>query len=70
MLAPARIHWSADGWRTVRDLDTVASAFGIHVADLPVEGEAAGAAVDFTFFWPEAGHWENVDFSVRIEKPA
>jgi glucoamylase len=67
VLAPARIHWSIDGWKTFRDTEATENVFGIHVADLPVEALGAGAAVDFTFFWPEAGRWENVDFSVRIE---
>jgi glucoamylase len=66
-LAPARIRWSLDGWRSARDSDTAENAFGIHVLDLPVESQAPGTTVDFTFFWPEAGHWENLDFSVRIE---
>ncbi|MDN5925813.1 MAG: glucan 1,4-alpha-glucosidase [Hyphomicrobiales bacterium] len=66
-LAPARIHWSLDGWTTVNDTETTANIFGIHVADLPVDMVKAGAAIDFTFFWSEAGHWENLDFSVRIE---
>jgi glucoamylase len=70
VLAPARIHWSIDGWASVRDTGTAENPFGLHVADLPVETLAAGAAIDFTFFWTEVGHWENVDFSVRIEKPA
>jgi glucoamylase len=70
VLAPARIHWSIDGWASVRDTGTAENLFGLHVADLPAEALAAGAAIDFTFFWTEAGHWENVDFSVRIEKPA
>jgi len=67
VLAPARVHWSADGWTTVHDSATADNAFGLHVVDLPLEKAAAGTAVDFTFFWPEVGHWENSDFSVRFE---
>jgi glucoamylase len=70
VLAPARIRWSIDGWRSARDSDTAENAFGIHVLDLPVESQAPGTTVDFTFFWPEAGHWENSDFSIRIEPAA
>jgi glucoamylase len=70
VLAPARIHWSSDGWASAGDVETVENVFGLHVADLPAEKLAEGMAVDFTFFWPEAGHWENADFSVRIEPAA
>ncbi|TJW49122.1 MAG: hypothetical protein E5W83_00365 [Mesorhizobium sp.] len=28
-----------------------------------------GDRIVFTFFWPDAGRWENVDFSVGIDEP-
>jgi glucoamylase len=65
-LAPALVHWSADGWRTPRDLPTRATGLGVHVADLPTEALARGSEVRFTFYWPEAGRWEGADFSVKI----
>ncbi len=33
--APARIHWSLDGWATTTDTETTASGFGTHFADRP-----------------------------------
>jgi hypothetical protein len=27
----------------------------------------ADTRIDFTFYWPEAGRWEGVDFAVVIE---
>jgi glucoamylase len=68
VLAPAKIRWSLDGWATVKDTETRPNVFGLHVADLPSDGLSTGAMVDFTFFWSEAGHWENTNFSVRIEQ--
>jgi glucoamylase len=65
-LAPAVIHWSADGWRTVRDQPTTATGLGIHFADLPTEVLTEGSEVRFTFYWPDAGRWEGADFSVKI----
>ena len=65
-LAPAIVHWSADGWRTVRDTATRDSGLDVHLADLPTETIAPGSEIRFTFYWPDAGCWEGTDFSVRI----
>ena len=48
---------------------TIENAFGIHLVDLPVADVPPGNMIVFTFFWPDAGRWENVDFSVGIDKP-
>lgn len=65
-LAPATIHWSADGWRTLHDAETHDSGLGVHYADLPTAALPAGSEVVFTFYWPEARRWEGVDFSVKV----
>jgi glucoamylase len=65
-LAPAVVRWSPDGWRTVRDVATADRGLGVHSADLPTSDLSAGAAVPFTFRWPEAARWEGTDFSVTI----
>ncbi len=65
-LAPARVRWSADGWRTVRDAPTRDGGLGVHLVDLPTEALPRGAEVRFTFYWPEAERWEGADFSVKI----
>jgi glucoamylase len=65
-LAPATIHWSADGWRTVRDAATRDSGLGVHLADLPSGTLPPGSEIRFTFYWPQAGRWEGMDFSVKI----
>ncbi|RUZ81312.1 glucan 1,4-alpha-glucosidase, partial [Mesorhizobium sp. M7A.F.Ca.CA.001.14.1.1] len=64
LLAPATVHWSTDNWATAHDSQTVENDFGIHLADLAVSGLPKGSTLTFTFFWPGAGDWENVDFSV------
>jgi glucoamylase len=68
VLAPARVHWSPDGWQTVHDGPTTDTGLGIHHLDLPTERLAAGTVVGFTFFWPEAGRWEGQDFEVTVEE--
>lgn len=62
----AVVHWSADGWGTTTDTNTRASGLGTYYADLPVHDMAAGVTIVFTFFWPNAGVWENEDFTVRL----
>ncbi|UCI08390.1 glucan 1,4-alpha-glucosidase [Mesorhizobium sp. B1-1-8] len=68
---PARgvVHWSSDKWLTVRDDRTAENAFGVHLVDLSVAGLRPGSTIVFTFFWPEAQRWENVDFTVGIDAP-
>jgi glucoamylase len=66
VLAPATVHWSADGWKTVRDTSTRDTGLGVHVADLATAALRAGARVDFTFYWPGAGRWEGANFSVTV----
>lgn len=67
-LAPARIRWSADGWRTYADADTTDSGLGVHYADLPTASLPLGTRLCFTFFWPEADHWEGQDFHVDVSE--
>ncbi len=66
VLQPALVHWSSDGWRTVRDTATRDTGIGLHVADLPTESAPVGARVDFTFFWPGARRWEGCDFATSV----
>ena len=39
---------------------------GIHIADLPTKALPEGKQIKFTFYWPDADHWEGADFIVRI----
>ncbi len=65
-LAPARVHWSADGWRTLRDTETRDTGLGVHCADLLTAGLPPGTRIDFTFYWTGAGRWEGEDFRVSV----
>ena len=66
LLAPAKVHWSGDGWQTTTDADTRDTGLGLHLVDLPTGDLAAGSTLAFTFFWPEASRWEGRNFSVQI----
>jgi glucoamylase len=65
--APALVHWSKDGWQTAQDLPAQNTGLGIYKVDLPTHEMDAGHTVSFTFFWPEAERWENLDFCVNIQ---
>lgn len=64
--APAVVHWSLDGWRTVHDSPTTDTGVGLHHLDLPTGQLAAGTEVDLTFFWPEADRWEGHGFKATV----
>jgi glucoamylase len=68
VLAPAIVHWSADGWQTVHDTETRDTGLGVHIADLPTDSLPVGAKIVFTFYWPEAGRWEGIDFALRLSR--
>jgi glucoamylase len=68
LLAPGRVHGSVDGWRSTFDLETRDTGLGVWIADLPAsDALVAGAAVDFTFQWPDSHRWEGRDFRVSVE---
>lgn len=66
-LTRALIHWSADEWDTAQDAETRDAGLGIHLTDLATGSLPEGTRVQFTFYWPEAGHWEGADFVVCID---
>ena len=66
LMAPAVIHWTADDWKTCHDLKTHDAGLKIHLADLPTQSLPDGKQIEFTFYWPDASHWEGNNFMVRI----
>ncbi|MHB1680575.1 MAG: glycoside hydrolase family 15 protein [bacterium] len=66
ILTPALIHWSNDGWSTIKNAKTLDSGLGIHYADLPTTDIPVGGEIIFTFHWIEANRWEGNDFRVKI----
>ncbi len=68
VLSPAVVHWSADGWRTVRDSETRDTGLGVHLVDLPTAQLGPSGSVVFTFYWPGACHWEGRDFAVEVSE--
>jgi len=64
--APARVHWGVNGWKETQDIDTRDTGLGVHVADLPVTGLAAGETIQFTFCWLDTESWEGQDYEVLL----
>ncbi len=67
LLAPARVGWTSDGWRTIHDATTVDSELGIHFADLDTAGLPDQTVIDFTMFWLKNQSWEGTDYHLVIQ---
>jgi len=65
-LAPAVVHWTADGWQSTRQTPTIDTSLDCHVADLDTERLTEGDQLELTFFWPEVQRWEGTNFAVSI----
>jgi glucoamylase len=68
LLAPARTRISLNGWRSWFDVEARDTSLGVWVVDVPDSDRlVSGDHVDFTFWWPEAGRWEERDFRVAVQ---
>lgn len=67
LLVPARVRFTLDGWQSWADIDARDTGVGVWVVDVPGSDRLQpGAAIDFTFWWPEAGHWEGGNLRVAV----
>ncbi|EQD25518.1 MAG: Glucan 1,4-alpha-glucosidase [Leptospirillum sp. Group IV 'UBA BS'] len=67
-LAPFRLRFSLDGWKSVGDREAVfLPAAGCGHVDLFIP-QSQEAPVAFTFFWTASHRWEGKDFSVEMER--
>lgn len=66
VLAPARIRWTSDAWRSSTDSATRPSGLGTHYVDVPAQALPSGASVIFTPYWIDAARWEGADFMVTV----
>jgi glucoamylase len=68
-LARTIVHVGVDGWSDVRDIEAVDTGLGVWVADLDTGALPLTRHVkriNFTFYWPDAARWEEVDFEVLV----
>jgi glucoamylase len=68
VLAQATVHWSDDSWRTMYDTPTKDTGLGVYYADLVTKHISVGGTVEFTFYWNQAGKWENANFAINISE--
>ena len=69
VMAPARVRYTLDGGATWMDLEARDTTLGVWTVDIPGSDRLTpGAAVDFTFWWPDPGRWEGRDFRVRVSE--
>jgi glucoamylase len=58
------VRWGLDGWREVREQDTVANSLGLHVLEIESPRLHAGRRIDLTYRF--GAKWVGRDFSVRV----
>ena len=63
--AAFKLKWTRDEWAQTNETDATPTSLGIHFVDIDVAAPAA-APIRFTFFWPEAGRWEDRVFRVEV----
>ena len=66
LLAQATVHWSADNWQIVKNMETHPTGLGTYILDLPVDTMPAKTTLIFTFHWSDSNSWEGTDYSVQI----
>jgi glucoamylase len=64
---PAIVHWTENGWATVRDSETWDSGLGLHICDLPTANLRPGQRVAFTIFHLVTKRWAGVDYEVIVQ---
>ena len=64
-LAPFRLHWSKDEWKTVQDTSATATALNIYYVDIPALPKQSGA-IEFTFFWTDEDQWEQRNYQIDV----
>ncbi|HET9113817.1 MAG TPA: glycoside hydrolase family 15 protein [Burkholderiales bacterium] len=62
---PATVHWGINGWQNIADTEVEDQGLA-YVASLPSDTLQSGDTLEFTFYYPDTGIWQQEDFQVRI----
>lgn len=65
-ISAARVRWSSDDWRDIKEEPTKDMGLGLHYLDLETNQQMKDG-ITFTFFWLEEERWEGTDFKVQID---
>lgn len=65
----AMVHWTDDNWQTSKSIPTRNTMLGMHISDIVMDNSNV-EEIKFRFFWKEANHWEDRDFSISNIKGA
>jgi len=67
-LNPAMVRWTTNDGASWEDIHTQDSGLGVHYADLATSQLNNGQKIIYTFYWPEAGNWENKDYTLFVDE--
>jgi glucoamylase len=67
-MACATVKWSYDNWQSAQEIVTFDSGIGVFYADLDTSQLDHEEALSFTFYWHDAGTWENRNYNLWIER--
>jgi glucoamylase len=60
-----RLRWSADTWKTWRDIESTPTGIGGEYFDLfPKDHQSQ---LDFTFYWPNRKEWEGQNHHIQSQ---
>lgn len=64
--AHTKVLWTSNAWKDKEMIETKDTGLGIYFADIKFKSKTDDP-VEFTFYWPEAGTWEEKNYTVTIE---
>jgi len=67
-LARAIVLWSSDNWLSYKEVETLDSGLGVYFADLETSNLENEQKISYTFFWTDTENWENMNYTLSIEK--
>lgn len=67
-IASVTVRWSSDNWINVQEVTSFDSGLGVHFSDLPTDNLDYDQKIMYTFYWNDSENWENVNYTLAIEK--
>jgi glucoamylase len=61
-----RLHWTADNWATVEDIEMSDAGLGVYVHEFGKGQLDQTSTLKFTFYWHQGQRWEGRNFSLVV----